>query len=488
MYITPMERIRAMLRNNEMSEREFFERQIDEWKRGKERELQLTGYKYYLQEHDILRRMRQVLNENGVLQDVSNLPNSRLIDNQYAKMVDQKAGFLLSKPFSVNGENKTYNKLLNGMFDRNFRRRLYYLGGDALNGGIAWLYPYYGETGDLEFRRFPAYEILPFWADDEHQTLDCAIRLYEVDTYEGAQEKVLEKVELYMPDGIYRYQLEDGKLIPDPDAEESRSPYLTVTDADGATEYNWQRIPLIAFRRNKAEQPLIARVKCLQDALNLMLSDYANLMMEQAGGSSILVIKNYDAEPLTNVRRQLMEHRTIKVRTVDGVEGGVETLEVEVNSSNYEAIIRLLKRAILENARGFEAKDDRLGTNPNEMNIKTMYSDIDLDADSMEIEFQASMEELLWWINQWLDTKGKGRFYVADVEITFNRDMMVNESQVILDIRNLQGLLSTRSLLNANPWVKDVDEELRLLREERAEHEAAYSQPAIGHAHAEGDE
>ena len=49
---------------------------------------------------------------------------------------------------------------------------------------------------------------------------------------------------------------------------------------------------------------------------------------------------------------------------------------------------------MIENARGYDAKDDRLGGNPNQMNIQSMYSDIDLDANGMETEFQAAFEEL----------------------------------------------------------------------------------------------
>ena len=44
----------------------------------------------------------------------------------------------------------------------------------------------------------------------------------------------------------------------------------------------------------------------------------------------------------------------------------------------------------------YDAKDDRMSGDPNQMNIQSMYSDIDLDANGIEMEFQASMEELLW--------------------------------------------------------------------------------------------
>lgn len=32
-----------------------------------------------------------------------------------------------------------------------------------------------------------SHEILPFWKDSEHTVLDCAVRLYQVETYEGME-------------------------------------------------------------------------------------------------------------------------------------------------------------------------------------------------------------------------------------------------------------------------------------------------------------
>jgi len=35
-------------------------------------------------------------------------PNNRVIDNQYAKMVNQKANYLFGQPFAVSGDNDQY--------------------------------------------------------------------------------------------------------------------------------------------------------------------------------------------------------------------------------------------------------------------------------------------------------------------------------------------------------------------------------------------
>ena len=51
----------------------------------------MKGFLYYGGEHDILKRKRTMIGEDGKLQAVENLPNNLVIDNQYAKMVSQKA-------------------------------------------------------------------------------------------------------------------------------------------------------------------------------------------------------------------------------------------------------------------------------------------------------------------------------------------------------------------------------------------------------------
>ena len=86
-------------------------------------------------------------------------------------MVDQKTNYLVGKPFSLTCRNKTYSEFLNKVFDKRFKRLLKYVCEDALKGGIGWLYPYYGDDGKLAFNHFPAHEILPFWADDDHTIL-----------------------------------------------------------------------------------------------------------------------------------------------------------------------------------------------------------------------------------------------------------------------------------------------------------------------------
>lgn len=447
-----------------MTENQFFAAEIKDWKNSQRRKDQVMGDLYYEGQHDILQRQRTIIGENGQLQVVTNLPNNRLIDNQYALMVDQKTNYLVGKPFTLNCENKTYVDLLSKVFNRRFQRLLKYVCEDALNGGIGWLYPYYNEAGEFSFKHFPAYDILPFWADDDHTILDCAIRYYTQEVWNGYQKEKVEKVEIFKADGIYRYIYQNDMLIADVEAGEHENYFMVEEEGQEPKGFNWTRIPLVPFKYNKQEIPLIRRVKTLQDGINTMISDFENNMQEDAR-NTILVLKNYDGENLGEFRHNLSTYGAVKVRE----DGGVETLQVEINAENFKSILELLKKSLIENARGYDAKDDRLSGNPNQMNIQSMYSDIDLDANGMETEFQAAFEELLWFINQDFSNRGLGDYEGAELQIVFNRDILINETESIENCSKSVGILSTETIVEQHPWVTDVEVELARLRKEKEE-------------------
>lgn len=453
--------------SEKLTDEQFIVKEIRRFKISKRRTDMMNGERYFEGKHDILSRQRTVIGKNGNLEIVKNLPNNRIVDNQYKKMVVQKTNYLLGQPFTIQCKNEQYTKLLKQFLNKKFMRTLKAVGEDSLNCGIGWLFPMYDEYGQFTFKRFAPLEIIPLWKDAEHTVLESFIRIYEVVTYVGNEEKIIEKVEVYDEVGVSYFELTDsGSLKPD---GEQHVPYFSIEDQG----FNWTRIPLIPFKYNNKEIPLINMVKSLQDGLNLIESNFQNQMEEDAR-NTILVLVNYDGENLGEFRKNLATYGAVKVRTVDGAGGDVRTLQVEVNADNYKAIIELFKKAIIENAMGYDAKDDRMSGNPNQMNIQSMYSDIDLDANGMETEYQAALEELLWFINMHLFNVGHGDFEGEDVEIIFNRDMMINEAEVIENVAKSVGIISDETLIANHPWVTNVDNELERIQAQKDKEQEQY--------------
>lgn len=455
-----LERLVNVSAASKLTDEQFIVKEIKRFKNSQRRKEMLDGERYFDGKHDILTRERTVIGKDGDLEVVKNLPNNRIVDNQYKKMVIQKSNYLLGQPFTVQADNDAYVKILKKFLNKKFMRTLKAVGEDSLNCGIGWLFPMYDEKGQFIFKRFRPWEIIPGWKDAEHTELEYFIRIYEVVAYVGNEEKTIEKVEVYDETGISYFELtDDWKLLPD---GEQHVPYFSIEDQG----FNWTKIPLIAFKYNNKEIPLIKMVKSLQDGLNLIESNFQN-QMEEDPRNTILVVVNYDGENLGEFRRNLATYGAVKVRTVDGAGGDVRTLQVEVNADNYKAIIELFKKAIIENAMGYDAKDERMTGTPNQMNIQSMYNDIDLDANGMETEYQASFEDLLWFLNMHLFNVGMGDFEQEEVEIIFNRDMMLNEGEVIDNISKSAGIISDETLVAQHPWVDDPQAELERLEEQK---------------------
>lgn len=464
-FFTETDRINKAIKSGGMDELRFFELELARWKTSRQRRDMLDGEHYYRGEHDILHRKRTAISRNGKLEVVDNLPNNRIVDNQYGKMVAQKVNYLVGRPITFETENGQYASELTETFGGQFMRTLHAVSTDALCGGVGWLHPCYSADGQLQFIRFPPYEILPFWADAAHTVLDAFARLYEVEMWEGTTHRVVERAEICKRDGIYRYIFDGGTLRPD--TEHPAESHVVAIGADGkAWECNWNRIPLIAWKFNSEERSLLSRTKSIQDSINLLRSDWMNNMQEDAH-NTVLVINNHDGTDLGEFRYNLATFGAIKVRSDPGMQGGVNTLDVHVDADGYERALKSLKEALIENARGYDAKDERLGGSPNQMNIQSMYSDIDLDANSMETEFQAAFKSLLWFVNQHLANTGRGNFDGEDVKVIFNRDILINESQAIEDCGKSVGIISNETIVAQHPWTSDVKKELQRIEDEK---------------------
>lgn len=442
------------------SDIKYLEKILSKWLDSPQRKEQLLAEKYYGGDHDILYRKKMVIGADGKQVPIDNVPNNKLVDNQYRKLVDQKTNYVLGKPLTIATENDEYIKELGKVFTKSVHRQLRVLARYAVDGGIAWLYPHYDEHGNWRLSVFPAYEICPVWKDKAHTELECAMRYFQEDVFDKKGSiQTIHRVDLFTTHGITHFRWQGASLIPD---ENPHTDYMTV----GNQSYNWDELPIIPFKYNSDEIPLIRNVKQLQDSLNQVLSDFQN-NMEEDPRTSILVLKNYDGTNIADFRQNLAVYGVIKVTTVDGVQGGVETLKVEVNAANYQAILMQLKRAIVENGRGFDAKEERMDGDPNQMNIESMYTDIDLDVNGMETEFQAGFEKLVWFINKYLVHKGKSDYSEEDVEFIFNRDIFINEDAKIDNCVKSKGIISDKTILARHPWVTNVEHELKQIEEDK---------------------
>ena len=98
-----------------------------------------------------------------------------------------------------------------------------------------------------------------------------------------------------------------------------------------------------------------------------------------------------------------------------------------------------------------------------------MYSDLDMDCNDFGAELAWAVEKICWFIKQDLMLKGEGDFTEASMDVVFNTDITINETETISNIRNSVGIVSNKTLLDQHPYVTDTQEELKQLDQEAQE-------------------
>lgn len=443
---------------NMMTDEGILANEIKIFNSSEERQWMLIGEKYYDVDNDINEReILKPLPDGGYEEDKSKA-NNKLAHGFMKNLVDEKIAYLLTKDYALQCEDKTVIEKVKKVLRKDFGYILTGLGYEASNKGKAWLQPYIDEKGQFKMMIIPAEQCCPIWKDNSHTELDGMLRYYVIETYEGGQKKDVTKVEYWTADGITYYILQDDKLILDSEKYLEVEEYGHFTKGDEFK--SWGKVPFICFKNNRRERPDIRFVKSLIDNYDKSRSDVANFLEDVK--NLIYVLKNYGGQDLAEFMRDLNYFRAIKVDDDGGVDTLNPTLDITAAKEHYEQ----LKRDIIEFGQGTNKDLDKFGSSPSGIALKFLYSGLDLKCNHLETEFKRGFKELMYFVNVFLAETGQGSFDV-DVEIIFNRDVTINETEAINNCVASQGVISDETIVANHPWVKDVEEEMKKVTAEK---------------------
>lgn len=447
-------------KNSPMTNKEIAQQEVNDFRRSLKRKWMVTGDKYYRVKNEVLDRKRYIIGEGGAKIEATNLANNKLAFGFIRKLVDQKTGYLLSKPLSVTTDGPDeYKAELDNYFGKAFLRQLKNLGKNAVNCGIAWLQVYYSEQGELKFKVIPSWECVPLWKDADHTELDGMIRFYKIEAYEARTKKEFDVIEFWDSKGVTKW-VENNPFGP---SEEWWGHYELLVNEnaeDVVKQMAWQRIPFIPFKYNDEEMPLVEVLKTLVDDYDNHVSDNSNNLEDLP--NSIFVVKNYDGTNAGEMRRNLSQLRVVKISDP----GDVKTLSLDIDTEAFSKQIEILRKDIYEFGRGVDTQSSAFGNSPSGIALRFLYSDLDMDANIIETEFQASLEQLLWFVDQHLANKTGKDYSDENVEFVFNRDILINESEAIQNARDSIGIESMETIVANHPWTTDVAAELLRKKEE----------------------
>jgi SPP1 family phage portal protein len=452
----------------------FIQAMISEFEGSATYKFMAVAQRYYENDPDIKEKKRSVIGKdmenNAILKESKVLTNNKLQHNFLKKLTRQKIGYMLGKPFTltaVRAEDKEAEEFFEAMseyLDMDFYKFIKNVGRDSIVKGLAWVQVYYNEAGRLRLRRCAPEEVIPLWADADHTILDAIIRHYKVEQYKGGDKNTIRYVEYYTHEGVYYYMYDDtGHLVLNPDIEVNPGSHFYIKPEDANTEepvgINWATIPFIPFKYDPDEQSLLSRIKSLIDDYDKKTSSIADAIDDHP--NSITVIKNYDGASKEEFVQNKNEYRTIFVQG----DGDAKALETPLNIGDMDKHIERLRQDIYEFGQGVNTADKDI-RDTSGVALRFIYADLDMDCVDWGGEVKWSLSKLFWFIQQDIIDKSGKDYTEVKYDIVFNTDVIINESETVLNCMNSVGLVSGRTIAANHPWTLDADKEMKALKEE----------------------
>lgn len=415
------------------------------------------GVRYYENENDITKR-KQYAVIDGVKVEDPEKANNRIPHGWHKLLVDQKAAYLVGQPINFSADDETLTEFINEYLGEKWDDTANELVVAASNKGKEWLHPFIDEEGEFDFIQIPAEQCIPVYADKRQRKLAYMIRYYP---HTLVDEETI-RVELWDDKQTFYYVKTSQGYVSDPSVEINPEPHFQYGTASQMKGYGWGRVPFIKFRNNEQEKGDLAYYKQLIDAFDKRVSDNQNTLDEIQ--ELITVLKGYDGSDLAEFKQNLKFYKVIKVDS----EGGVDKLEQEMPIASIDSHLDRVEESIFMFGQGVNVNTDKFGNSPSGIALKFLYSLLELKASTLERKFRYSLQELIWFLCEYLSISGKGEFDYKAVDFTFKRTMMVNELENAQIAQQSMGIISHKTIIANHSWVDDLEQEEQRLEEEKA--------------------
>ena len=413
------------------------------------------------------------------------LSNEKIASAFVRQSVNQKVAYGFGKPFVLNvdliNDDETeksqeqkdrYSKLWDDFITPYFRKQIKSIAKEAINNGIGWGFVYIDQdTEELRLINVKSETIYPKWTDGNHEKLDNIVRDYIDLNYTDEGIKLINKVELWDNNYVTKYIADGLSLQPDKDENEDYQ-YTHLAD-----NQSWGKIPFIFLKSSDDEMPLLNLIKSEVDAYDRLTSKSVDTLIDDI--DAVIAVKGMSAEIKDLVEaREILS--TVKMVSVED-NGDVSYLQANVSIDNIQKKLENLKKDIKEFSCTVNTQDIQYGSNPSGVALKASYQDLDTYMNDLETEFELFMQQFKYFFDKFQVFKGEfteEEVKNFDITVTLDRDMMMNETELIENTAKLSGLVSQETLDSYNPAVESHEiEEERRENEKQPENQYNFGSP-----------
>lgn len=435
-----------------------------------------TAERYYDGHSDIENKERVYYDKDEKKHQNPAANNAKIKSNFLRMLVQQKQDYGFAKTFilklstekqdEVDLKTDEYGLEWKKFCDRILFKIAYTLAGITVNNGIAWAYLWIDENGDLQIKDIPPELVYPVWNDRQHTSLDRLVYNFYQIKYNSATADMVEYSEYWTDFERYLFNVTNGYSVEQSLKDSEGNPiYSHMTEGE-----SWGRIPFVALKSTSDEKPLLNFIKAHIDSYEKLDSNSIDSLVDDL--DPLLVFKGISpsVKDLIEARELAKVTRTVSLDS----DGDAHFIQAQTQIQAYLEKLQSIRKDIFKFGYGVDTQDARFGGNPNQLEIKSLYQDLDTYTDGLERQFQNFIDNFKYFFDRWYEITGHGSFEIAQsykVLVKLDRSMMINQSAELDDSVKLQGIVSKRTLLENIPQVQDVDLELSRIEEEGKEAE-----------------
>jgi len=334
---------------------------------------------------------------------------------------------------------------------------------EARKKGKAYLHVYYDKLGALQYAIIPSEQIIPIYKDEFKKELQQVIRYYAINGVEEGKRVVRKKVEWWTETEV-RYYIEDSEgnfsLQCEPIAHWN---YSIDTTPDYVEGFSWKKVPFVQMFNNDEETSDLQDIKGFIDAYDIIESEFVNQIADVR--EILIKVLGYSG---TSADEILQAFRATGVVKIDDATGNIDILKTEIPVDARQAALKNLKSNIFMIGQGVDPDPEKLGTNITGIALKMLYGALDLKCSVSIRKMHKALYEFLWFIVEDYNRSFNQSINYRDIKFTFNKNLIMNEAEIIESLQKSKGLISDETIIENHPYVSDPSLEEERMAEQEA--------------------
>lgn len=441
---------------------------------SQEKAFMVKAESYYVGQNDVLNIDFRKYKINGIERVNENRSNQRISHNYLKLLVNQAANYIAGNPITYKVDDENFQTFLDEFLMFDFDDNNINWIKEARKKGRSYCHFYYDEAGELNYAIIPSEQIIPIYSDEFKKDLKQVIRYYKlVGTDDKGNKIVRTKAEWWNESEVKIFITDDKGDFMANDIVPHWSSSIS-TKPDMVEAHGWGKVPFVQLFNNEEASSDLQDIKQFIDAIDILESEFVNQIADVR--EILIKVMGYSGSSADEI---LTAFRGTGIVKIDSPDGDIDILKSEIPVEARQAALKNLRESIFSIGQGVDTNPERIGTSISGIALKMLYGALDLKCSSTIRKMSKSLYEFLWFTTDHYNRTFNASINYRDIKLTFNKNLIVNEAEIIDSLAKSKGIISDETIIERHPYVENPTLEVERLEKQEEKQMEQFNQQLI---------